>query len=240
MKKLIYLVLIIPLQFYQLNAQNIISEIKRAYQNVNTERYLDSACWEETFGNNSYDGHIETIDLATPADYKNKRNQDFFQYQRNRVSKLKPYLLLNIDVDSAKVATGNYITIDTCKLKFSVISFKKNGKVGDIIGFINNRYYSYYHAWTGNVYYKQLNKGFKRILKQKPQYLLACMRLGEALLYVKNDKIYAYRIFTEDTLELDDYLRKINSPEFVLKNGHSEYSPYGSHPICELNESCGK
>jgi len=51
-------------------------------------------------------------------------------------------------------------------------------------------------------------------MKMRPTYLLDCIYLPNTVLYVKNDKIFVFRVIQSEIYELDKYIDKFRDSKY--------------------------
>jgi hypothetical protein len=117
---------------------------------------------------------------------------------------------------------GQTLQVDIGKLVFNLFYFDKHFNLKFFILVENGEYVhddTYYRSSIPTAYTsgmaKKAIKGFKKILRKNPKYLLYCNQFEGAntILYVLNDKIYVYRIIQMEEYELSDYIKEFGINE---------------------------
>jgi len=218
MNKLLYILLFHGVFVFHVSGQNIFHQIKEAFQLIDSGAYIDKACVKDC---QSLWGKKESEDV-----------KKCYQWHKNYLANTRVIFLLNIDVDSALVHTGNYVKIDTSEYNFTLVFFDKKWRYKDDICFVDDKVYIAFAEYTGAVYGKKFVSGYERIIKRNPKYMLYCLRLSSTILYIPNnfdEKIMVYNIWDEKTYELGEYLKKLNN-----KNAPAYYYEYKKGTIEEL------
>lgn len=187
----IFLYLICVFFSTEINAQISIKQIDTHYQKLDSNSYLNKAIQKKS---THYSKDIDT-------------QKAFYNRIKNKISNNTVIYALNIHIDTALLLTDNYIEIDTCEYKFSLIFFDKNCLLKSDISFVNNEIYPFFYPFTGSrLYKKRFYDGYKKVFKLKPQYILACYSLPHTIIYVYNNQLYLYQIWSRKTYDIKNYL----------------------------------
>jgi len=112
-----------------------------------------------------------------------------------------------------------YIKVDTCKLKYDIYFFNKKLYRTKSL-YIECSYKGYDVEFTeayrtfNSDYAKKLKYAYRKIMKMYPTYLLDCICLPNTVLYVKNKKIYVFRVIQSEIYELDKYIDKFRDSNY--------------------------
>jgi hypothetical protein len=173
-------------------SQNIIEQIIKAYQRLDSVSYLEKASRK---GCESLFGEDEI------------RLRRCYEWDKEKHANKKEVFLLNIDVDSAHLNTNDYVRVDTNEYRFSVVFLNTKKDIEDDLCFQNNESYPFFIDYTGFTYAKKLFRGYKKVFKRNPMYILYCSGLHQVILYVFDERIFVYQVMTEKTYELREYLQ---------------------------------
>lgn len=167
---------------------------------------LDTAC---------YLNNIKEMIVDNKDDY----TAIYYSEIKNKIEKDNLIFVLKIDIDTSKISTNNYLKVDTCKLKYDIFFFnKKFYKTKSLYVECSNEGYDIefteaYRTFNYD-YAKKLKKAYRKIMKMHPTYLLDCISLPNTILYVKNEKIYVFRVIQSEIYELDKYIDKFKDSKY--------------------------
>lgn len=226
MKKIIVIVFI----FIQCvsRAQNIESEIKQCYMQIKESDYIKSL---KIYYQLSKYKELASCDSIFFTDYPELQNNEqkcqekrlkevnrYFQSFKRQIflAKLKPnrrVLALRLQIDEIT----NQIQVDSSNLPFDVYWISRFSK-GDLFVHCTStlkvefekRYASWASIYCLDDIAKDATYAFKHIMRLHPQYILSCQQLDwmNTILYLKDDKIYVYRILEKEHYELNSYIQK--------------------------------
>jgi len=123
----------------------------------------------------------------------------------------------------------NYITIDS-SIVFTLACVDKRMNVKAFAHFFDgvNGYWNIEKIFQYRNFFKEkkLNHIIKNINKQKPELILYSKVLSDfhdnnGFLYIKNGKIYVYRVIEKDIYELNDYIRKFFNLDRIRELNYS-------------------
>lgn len=110
------------------------------------------------------------------------------------------------------VPDGQTLKVDTGKLAFNLFYFDKDYK-GRLFVYTEDGRYSW-HDSRYRTFSRKIGANaprvFRRIMRKRPHYFLYCYGLEgmNTVLYLKDDKIFVYRIIQMKEYELSDYIKK--------------------------------
>lgn len=182
-------------------AQHIVSDLQKFYKDADMNHYLGK------IQQNMLDCHKAQCEYWNVPESTNPPNMDLLK------GKTIPMLAVRfVDMESYDSTEDiyNHITIDSTRV-FTLACVDKNMTV---LAFAN--YYDGTYAYTdvkgerpGQI--EKLEQVIKEINNHKPETILFCHSLRTAhdlnsFMYIKNNKIYVYRVNEGDTVELNDYV----------------------------------
>ncbi|MDL2224564.1 hypothetical protein LJB92_04540 [Bacteroidales bacterium OttesenSCG-928-M06] len=197
MGKVICLVIINFLYTY-VNGQSIYQKIESTFQQIDSVTYINKALLKD----------------CCATFYSEKNREWCYQQIEDRVVNVKAIFLLNIDIDSTLIHTNNYIQLDHEEYNFTLLFVDKKTRLKNKICFLNNEIYPFFVEFTGSIYGKKFEQGYKKVIKTNPRYILWCFRLSFTILYIPDEpeeRILVYNIWDEKTYELAEYLDKIKN-----------------------------
>jgi hypothetical protein len=162
------------------------------------------------------------------------------ELQKDEIVPMLTIQFINTDSFNLNNDIYNYITIDST-IVFTLACVNKKMKVFAFAHFFDgiNGYYEIDKDPQSNNFFKTLK--FKHIIsninKQKPELILYCHVLSgfqddNGFMYVKNGKIYVYRVIEKDIYELNDYIRRFFSLDRI-RNLNNTFIPM----IYQLDQS---
>ncbi|MDR0604703.1 MAG: hypothetical protein LBG80_10410 [Bacteroidales bacterium] len=200
-----------------LYSQDIISQLKKFYEEADMDCYLDKAqknIIEDYIVQCQWWG-IDTIIKPLPQIDLNKDNT-------------VPMLTIQfVDTETFNYSDDiyNYITIDSSRVfMFAYIDKKMN-----VIAFVNffDGIYAYFDMSDNKSPFKtkkqrKLKKVIKHINELQPEQILYCSALSgfhddNGFMYIKDGKIYVYRVVEGDIFELNEYIRKFFDLERISR-----------------------
>lgn len=201
MKKIIDFVLLLYCVTNPIHSQSKINQIGTHYFQIDSVSYLKSL----------ENAVIESviIDFRKPLEAHIKER---YYSIKNGIENNNVKFVLNVEIDTTKLKSENYdyLEIDLSHYNFNIYCFdKKNNPVYFIYfydGMLN--FFGDFYPTFSKSYSKQIRLAFKNILKKKPQYLLNCNSLPNTILYIKDEKIYVYRVKQKEEYELDVYVKR--------------------------------
>ena len=232
MKKMLLTFLLSGTFVYMLPGQTLVQQIEEAYSSIDTCSYLDnllaSCKGYYTIWSN---GAHEWTDLAIIEDQLDSLprqgkvidslwvtlspySKTFVEGKMGKIKSIArdhaPTFLLNLLLQA-----DNTLQEDTGKLPFNLFYFDEKCK-GDLYVFCEDGEYSchdsYYRTFS-RCLGRNAPKVFRRIMKKQPDYWLYCYALEwmNTILYMKDRRIYVYRICEMKEYELDEYLTKFKN-----------------------------
>ena len=228
MKKMLLTFLLCGTFVYMLPGQTLVQQIESAYSSIDTCSYLDSMVasyksfliiWSgatdlETMVNqlDSLPRQGETIDSlwsALPLSSQTLVEERMENFKRTVYGHESTFVL------NLQLQPDNTLQADTGKLPFNLFYFDEECK-GDLYIFCENGEYSEHdsrYRTFSRCLGRNAPKVFRRIMKKQPDYWLYCYALEwmNTILYMKDRRIYVYRICEMKEYELDEYLTKFKN-----------------------------
>jgi hypothetical protein len=231
MKKILIIMMIKSLFVHVLSGQSLVQQIHEAYNALDSVMYIkdiiqsykvdDENRYREA-EENFFSLKLSMVDLNNKDSIQRKIITDglyrehFNERRKWREERVKKFAssvkdepvqyVLNLIVD------GQTLKVDTGKLAFNLFYFDKDFK-GRMYVYIEDGRYSWHDA-RYRTFSRELGTNapivFRRIMRKRPQYLLYCEGLEgmNTILYMKDDKIFVYRIVQMKEYELNDYIKK--------------------------------
>jgi len=204
--------------------QELIESINNAYKYLDTIQYIediklyvfnDLETQQKKSDEAIIEMHTNSIDPVKKKYLLNLNNfskQEFNNFTSiiNNSQRMVFVLNLHIEKDIIDVNINYSFKLDTGKMLFNVWFFTKYLSPNYIVSVEKGEYAGYGEiTFNSRKSIKEFKKGFRQIMKKEPKYLLYCNELGGmTILYMLNDKIYAYRIAQNKEYELHKYLEK--------------------------------
>lgn len=115
---------------------------------------------------------------------------------------------LNIDIDTNKFDTYDYLEIDTSFYNFNIYCVDRQLNPVYFIFFRNNRldFFGDFYPTFSRSYSEKIKHALSTVLKKEPEFLLNCYSLPNTILYVKKGKIYVYEVIRKKKYLLEDYI----------------------------------
>jgi len=213
-------------------AQSIIEQLKQFYKNA------DMDCYIAKIQKNVNDFFIIENQMFGADKYGIQPRK--FEIQKEKIVPMLTIQFVNTDSFNLNEDIYNYITIDS-SIVFTLACVDKSMNVTAFAHFID---------WVSG--YDEIDKDpsiknfhvrmkfkhvIKNINKQKPEIILYSNVLrgfydANGFMYIKNGKIYVYRIIEKDVYELNDYIRRFFSLDRIRELNYS-YIPI----IYQLDQS---
>lgn len=202
-------------------SQNIIDQLKQFYKNA------DMDCYINKIQKNVNDFFI--------LDNKNWGRDKYgilplkIELHKEEIVPMLTIQFINTETFNFGDDIYNYITIDSC-IVFTLACVDKKMNVTAIANFFDG--VNGYDDIDKNFKFKNIfmKIKFKHIIKninkQKPELILYCHILNgwsdyNGFMYIKNGKIYVYRLYEKDIYELNDYIRKFFSLDRIRSLNYS-------------------
>ena len=209
--------------------KNLPKQIERVYHDLDTVSYRENVIlshnaylviyYESILKNEDLSVLLDKLDLMPRQQYvidslwlllsedakKTIRKEmcQFNEYVRSQ----KPLYVLNL-----KLQPDMSLWVDESKMPFNLFYFGEHRK-NELYIYCNNgefleaqpRYWTFSPKLCRNA-----PKAFQKIMEKQPDYWLYCYQLEEmnTILYMKNERIYVYRIVEMEEYELDEYFEK--------------------------------
>lgn len=203
--KIIFLLLLFyTFQFVQVQAQSDLELIEEKYHQLDSLDYLNNL--REAVVRSSIHAYgepdFEEIDREYDAIMNGIKGQNI-------------RFVLNIDIDTTKLHTNNYLLAEDFGYDFNIYGHDRK---------FNPTYYIFFREGRldifGDVYptfsrrfARKIKIALRRILKKGPKYMLHCQHLPNTVLYVNDDRIFVYRVLQDEEYELNDYVDKFKNTE---------------------------
>lgn len=185
--------------FFYVKAQTNLSLIEEKY------KQLDSI---------SYMGELErSIAQSSFLKFKERNKSNINEIYDEIMGGINGYTIkfvLRVDIDTTSLKTGNYLIVRDSVMIFDLYCHDKKLNPRYFVRFENNNLEDFgtNYPILSAKYAKQLKSGIKQVLKKNPKYIIDCTYLSNTILYVKNEKLYVYRVIQKEVYELDDYVAK--------------------------------
>jgi hypothetical protein len=209
MRKLAFTIILVFLHINS-NGQSISPSIKNLFNNLDSTLYMERVLTEiqdDILSKDYYEllnkpeKNIVEIDIIEAI--KKRYNSTIEDIKKSKI-----LYVLNIDIDTSKISTNNYLIIDPNYFKFNLFCFEKKKYPSKYILFYDGKLDSYSTFPTySRKYLKHNQEAYKEVLRKKPEYLLFCWSLPNSVVYVLNDKIFVYRVIQRKVYELDVYVK---------------------------------
>lgn len=206
---------------YNIYAQNITEQLKQFYKNA------DMVCYMAKIQKNVNDYFI--LDNKIWGRDKYGIFPPKIELHKEEIVPMLTIQFVNTDSYNYNDDIYNYIAIDS-SIVFTLACVDKKMNV---YAFANFFYWaSGYYEFEDDPSFKNICKkmNFKHIIKninkQKPEIILYSNVLcgfhdNNGFMYIKNGKIYIYRVIEKDIYELNDYIRKFFSLDRIRELNYS-------------------
>ena len=230
MKKIFAILIFNNLFALSSNSQSLIQQIHEAYKAIDSVMYIENIIQsyieeDKKKSKESYEFSLilSSIDLNHKDSMHRKIIIDsLHNYYLNDTKKWREDRVNNfsssLEDESVQyvlnliIQDGNKLKVDTGKLRFNLFYFDNDFK-GRLFIYTENGRYSW-HDSRYRTFSRKLGRNaprvFRRIMRKKPQYLLYCPALEgmNTILYMKEDRIFVYRIVQMKEYELNDYIER--------------------------------
>lgn len=215
--KIRYFIIVIGLLFNNNShsQNNVIMQLKQFYESADMDCYIAKiqknvneyfVIGNKMWGNDKYGIPPRNIEL-----------------HKGEVVPMLTIQFVNTDSFNLENDIYDFITIDS-SIVFTLACVDKNMNVKAFAHFFDgvNGYFDIDLSLKNFVNYLKLKHVIKNINNQKPElilynHVLAGFHDNNGFMYVKNGKIYVYRVEEKDVFELNDYIRKFFELERIRR-----------------------
>jgi len=196
-------------------SQNIVEQLKQFYENADMDCYI-----AKIQDNINY---CFVIDNQNWGRDKHGILPQKVELKKNEIVPMVTIQFINTDSFSFNDDIYNYITIDSV-IVFTLAIIDKKMKVKAFANFFDDIcYYELDKEPFENIIVKiRLKQIIKNIYKKKPELILYCDALRgckgfcgpcdyNGFMFVKNGKLYVYRVVEKDIYELNEYIKRFFS-----------------------------
>jgi len=198
-------------------AQHITEQLKQFHENADMDCYLTKiqknvndffVIETQMFGGDKYGIQPRKIEI-----------------QKEKIVSMLTIQFINTESFNLNDDIYNYITIDS-SVVFTLACVDKKMNVTAFANFFDGLYGYYEISKDPSIENFCEKMKFKHIIKninkQKPEFIIYCNSLrgscdNNGFMYIKNGKIYVYRVIEKDVYELNDYIRRFFSLDRIRK-----------------------
>lgn len=202
--KFAILFLLVVCTFHYMKAQPHLVLIEEKYNQLDSLWYL----------NNLKDAVIRSSIHAYGEPVLEEINREY-NIIRNGIKNQNIKFVLNVDIDTTKLDSDNYLLVENTEYSFNIFCHDHKLNPTYYVFFVDDQldiFGSVYPTFSKK-YAKKVKFAIKRVLKKEPKYILECAHLPNTILYVKDDKIFVYRVLQSEEYELNDYVTKFKNIE---------------------------
>lgn len=194
-----------------MKAQSHLQLIEEKYNQLDSLKYLNNL--KDAIIRSSLHAYGEPMDEEINREYN---------IIKNGIKDQNIRFVLNVDIDMTKLDTDNYLLVEGFEYDFNIYCHDRKFNPTYYVFFTEDRLdiYGDVYPTFSKKFSKKIKNAIKSILKKRPKYMLHCQHLPNTVLYVKDDKIFVYRILQSEEYELNDYVTKFKNTEGFY---HSQY-----------------
>lgn len=205
MRKLRFIIsLLLICSMQHLRAQSHLLLIEEKYDQLDSVQYL----------NNLRDAIYQSVikDFNEPLD---DHIVGRYSYIKDGINDQNIRFVLNVDIDTTKLDTDIFLLVRDSIYNFNIYCHDNKFNPTFYVFFVNDQLDIFGDVFPtfSKRFAKKIKIGIKRILKKRPKYILDCQHLPNTVLYVKDDKIFVYRVLQSEEYELNDYVTKFKNTE---------------------------